>query len=154
MKLDEREIMTVLVALQVWGAIQVKARAALGDGEGGDGYLLSELELGELCDRLNVAIEGDGVVEVGEGEEGEGVWRFVDAEGNAFKTNSEVERQFIEDMEGAEIPWRLYSGRWMDGRECPAVYTSDEVSLKDVHRATEVELCQDGMGLGLVLYTG
>jgi hypothetical protein len=71
-----------------------------------------------------------------------------------FETEKKQEVQFIQDMEKAGIPWRLYSGRGMMGRECPAVCTNDDVTYQDILRATTVNLRTDSLGRRTVCYTG
>lgn len=61
-------------------------------------------------------------------------------------------KQFVEDMEAANIPWRAYKGRF--GYDGPAAESSrdDGISEQDVYRATAVELTRDGMGLDFIFY--
>jgi hypothetical protein len=79
------------------------------------------------------------------------------SDGKPFTTNKPKEVQFISGMEAAGIPWRLYSGRNMFGRECPAVSVQPggEFTAEDVIRATTVSgLKTDSLGKGSILYTG
>lgn len=82
--------------------------------------------------------------------------KFVSPEnGSEFTTEDERQIQFINDMTKAGIQWRVYSGRGMMGRECPAASTDDDLTHEDIIRATKVKgLQRDNMGRGLILYTG
>ena len=79
---------------------------------------------------------------------------FTDCDGTEITTDDPVHERFIADMNAAEIPWRVYSGRGMFGRQCPSVYTGHGTEEADVYRATKLLLNTDAMGLGRVLYTG
>lgn len=58
--------------------------------------------------------------------------------------------QFREDMLSAGIPVEEYKGR--NFYEGPAVYTTDELDLQDIIRATTVKVMTDNMGRDLVVY--
>ena len=81
-------------------------------------------------------------------------YTYTTTEGTEFKTSRPQEVQFIVDMKAAGIPWRVYSGRNMFGRECPAAVTGEEFTDQDIYRATEVRLLRDSLGKNNILYTG
>jgi len=85
---------------------------------------------------------------------------FKDKDGYTLETDRQNDITFIESMEGADIPWVAYSGRYMYSRECPSVYCGGrtEIYESDVIQALPRDIARnikkDSMGLGLVLYTG
>lgn len=79
----------------------------------------------------------------------------ADTEGAWHETTSKRDAKFIRDMERKGIKWVWYSGRFMYGKHCPSVNTTDDLSVEDIIRATAVkDLRRDRMGLGFVVYTG
>jgi len=76
----------------------------------------------------------------------------VIVEGEVFTEKRHIE--FVRDMEDAGIEVRTYSGRFMYGKQCPAVACDGnrEVSTQDVMGATKVKLSRDSLGLGTILY--
>jgi len=88
-------------------------------------------------------------------EAGKEVKVYYDSDGVEFKTSSEKEIAFIEGLEDAMIPWRVYSGRCMFGRYCPSVYCGGDYFEGDVYEAVgNIRLRSDSLGRGTVLYTG
>lgn len=79
---------------------------------------------------------------------------YTSADNEMFETTNPNEIRFIEDMEHNGIDWITYSGRFMYGRKCPAVFTKEGVDERRIYRATEVELKTDQFGLGKIFYTG
>lgn len=80
---------------------------------------------------------------------------FYDKNDSEFKTSNEQEIAFIEGLERAEIPWRLYSGRFMNGRQCPSVYVGGDYYEGDIYEAVgNMQLRKESLGRGTVMYTG